>query len=111
MEIEYTHCLYCGRPFSKVAGGPLMKTIDHFIPVAYGGLNVRENRIYCCLECNHRKGGKNPKNWLKVVKKFFTQNYTRGSYEKEDLMKIAVSVEHFIQEKKGMPIGEYQRKY
>ena len=44
-------CLYCGRPAD---------TLDHVIPIAWGGTNDAENMQPICRNCNSKKGGKLP---------------------------------------------------
>lgn len=48
-------CAYCGD-----AGG----TIDHIMPLAYGGSNDWENLTGACLSCNSRKSDKLLLAWL-----------------------------------------------
>jgi len=43
-------CVYCGR------GGLLV--LDHDLPRSRGGLDVAENLITACTECNSSKGAK-----------------------------------------------------
>lgn len=50
---NYT-CQYCGRSTHDL-------TIDHVVPRSRGGLHVWENLTSACKPCNHRKGGKSPK--------------------------------------------------
>jgi 5-methylcytosine-specific restriction endonuclease McrA len=48
-------CQYCGQtlPTNDL-------TFDHVIPVAHGGRKDWENIVTCCIDCNRRKGGRNP---------------------------------------------------
>lgn len=41
-------CVYCGSEFAD--------TVDHSTPFARGGLDVPENRVSACRQCNLRKG-------------------------------------------------------
>lgn len=43
-------CYYCGTPLTEKN-----RTIDHVIPVSRGGSNRKENRVWCCRECNVSK--------------------------------------------------------
>lgn len=43
-------CYYCGTPLT-----PSNRTIDHMIPTARGGINRKENRVWCCRKCNAAK--------------------------------------------------------
>ncbi len=38
-------------------------TIDHIIPRAQGGKNIRENYMVLCWKCNNEKGNKDPLVW------------------------------------------------
>lgn len=48
--IIYDLCKYCGD------SDKLDISIDHDIPLARGGQNVRENLQFICLTCNRMKG-------------------------------------------------------
>jgi len=48
-------CLYCGGQFSRQ-----MLTRDHVVPLSHGGLDVWENVVSACYQCNSRKGGRTP---------------------------------------------------
>ncbi|MHB8736779.1 MAG: HNH endonuclease [Terriglobales bacterium] len=48
-------CVYCGAPATA---------IDHFVPVARGGTNDRDNLVTACKSCNSRKGAKDPIEWM-----------------------------------------------
>jgi 5-methylcytosine-specific restriction endonuclease McrA len=43
-------CIYCRKVVTKRD-----LTIDHLIPRAKGGTDDAENRVHCCLDCNHAK--------------------------------------------------------
>lgn len=43
-------CYFCGCPLT-----PSNRTIDHLIPLARGGRNIRTNRVWCCSKCNKEK--------------------------------------------------------
>lgn len=43
-------CYYCGCPLTEYN-----RTIDHLIPLARGGRNTRNNRVWCCSRCNKEK--------------------------------------------------------
>ncbi len=42
-------CPYCGKSIGSEA------RLDHIYPVSKGGLSVRSNLIFVCLECNQKK--------------------------------------------------------
>ena len=48
-------CAYC--EFSSPS------VVDHIVPVAQGGLSVRENLAPACRLCNSEKGNKTPEQW------------------------------------------------
>jgi 5-methylcytosine-specific restriction endonuclease McrA len=49
-------CQYCGsRP------GTSELSIDHVVPRAQGGRSSWKNCVLACTECNHRKGGRTPR--------------------------------------------------
>ena len=48
-------CQYCGE---KCSAENL--TFDHVIPIVMGGTKTWENIVTCCIDCNHRKGGRTP---------------------------------------------------
>jgi 5-methylcytosine-specific restriction endonuclease McrA len=48
-------CQYCGKKC-----GPEDLTFDHVVPIVLGGTKTWENIVTCCVECNHRKGGRTP---------------------------------------------------
>lgn len=45
-------CVYCG--VSKTDGAHI--TVDHLRPRAWGGKDVPENLVACCIDCNTLKG-------------------------------------------------------
>ena len=60
---ERSHCPYCARPLGpkedRAANGSVIKKhnhIDHMDPLELGGEDSIRNSIYCCWECNLRKG-------------------------------------------------------
>ncbi len=52
----------CGVCHAGGNGGALWKdlTFDHVVPIVKGGGKTWENIVTCCLECNHKKGGRTP---------------------------------------------------
>ena len=44
-------CPYCGLDLDEIPHA------DHIYPISKGGLSVKENMIYVCIQCNLRKGG------------------------------------------------------
>jgi 5-methylcytosine-specific restriction endonuclease McrA len=49
-------CQYCG---TRCASEDL--TFDHVTPAVKGGGKDWENIVTCCFKCNHRKGGRTPR--------------------------------------------------
>lgn len=47
-------CQYCGRHTPNL-------TIDHVKPRTHGGRHEWENIVTACQQCNHRKGGRTPR--------------------------------------------------
>ena len=53
---DHNTCQYCGsRP------GTQELSIDHVVPRAQGGRSSWKNCVLACTECNHRKGGRTPR--------------------------------------------------
>jgi len=49
-------CQYCGKVLK-----PSKITLDHVIPKSQGGRNSWKNLVCSCIECNHKKGPRTPK--------------------------------------------------
>ena len=49
-------CQYCG---DRTPEDDL--TYDHVVPKAQGGITCWTNIVTCCVGCNHRKGGRTPR--------------------------------------------------
>lgn len=47
---EQETCPYCDRPLGRD------RHADHIYPVSKGGLSVTSNMVWCCSECNMKKG-------------------------------------------------------
>ena len=47
-------CQYCGHPNKSM-------TLDHVIPRVRGGSHIWENVVTACIQCNHRKANRTPK--------------------------------------------------
>lgn len=52
-------CAYC-----KWQHDPDALTIDHIIPVQYGGRHEAANICLACGVCNSSKGGRTPEEWV-----------------------------------------------
>jgi 5-methylcytosine-specific restriction endonuclease McrA len=53
-------CPYCGGVFSKSDSH-----LDHIYPVSKGGLSIRKNLIFVCIDCNQKKGDLTLRNFIK----------------------------------------------
>ena len=51
------HCVYCESPCERLQ-------MDHFMPIARGGLTQPENMVPCCRPCNSSKSSNEPHEWL-----------------------------------------------
>ena len=49
-------CQYCGK---RASADEL--TYDHVVPKAQGGRTGWTNIVSCCIPCNHKKGGRTPR--------------------------------------------------
>jgi 5-methylcytosine-specific restriction endonuclease McrA len=59
LEASEGRCPYC---ICELVFGKIH--IDHVIPLARGGHNIRENIVACCEECNLRKHDKTPREFV-----------------------------------------------
>lgn len=56
-------CVYCGKELNGLF------TIDHVIPICFGGLSTSSNLVLSCKECNTVKGSElHPMYLLKALK-------------------------------------------
>ncbi|RKY91812.1 MAG: hypothetical protein DRQ01_07105 [Ignavibacteriae bacterium] len=72
------YCLYCGKKIKRVyewtMEGKTTRTYiqrDHMDPVSLGGADNARNTVYCCVECNRRKGNKTFSDWLKSLAPYY----------------------------------------
>lgn len=57
-------CYYCGTMLDTTKRStdkgekvtPKDLTIDHMVPMSRGGTGMIDNKVLCCLRCNHDKG-------------------------------------------------------
>lgn len=47
-------CVWCGLVFGALSDKRL--TIEHLVPIAFGGSNARDNTILACANCNRKRG-------------------------------------------------------
>lgn len=64
-------CAYCNKEIQR-------PTIEHFIPISNGGLNVKENILPICNKCNCSKQDSNFLEWYKK----------QSFYNQENILKI-----------------------
>ena len=57
---EGGHCFYCLRKLT-----PMVRCIDHVIPVVLMGSNSYRNLVSCCAECNSQKGEQKAEDFLR----------------------------------------------
>jgi 5-methylcytosine-specific restriction endonuclease McrA len=55
-------CTYCKIPLT-----PKTATYDHVIPIARGGLHVKENLTLACHSCNSSKKDRTPEEWRMIM--------------------------------------------
>lgn len=80
-------CLYCGKPITKYCDwtpdGKSKNTytnLDHMDPLFLGGEDSAKNMVYCCAECNKRKGKKPFIEWIGDLKASY-KKLARRVYE------------------------------
>jgi len=71
-------CRYCARYFNDV----VIKTKDHVVPTSRGGLNVKENRVFSCLNCNGWKADFSLESWLADLKRVLKKDKIRHPYDR-----------------------------
>lgn len=54
-------CCHCGTELTN-----LTMTLDHVIPVRYGGSNLDENLVASCAECNEARGREHVRNPIPI---------------------------------------------
>lgn len=50
-------CVYCGRAHNSIdeEGDKIRCVVDHFVPLALGGLSDISNLVFACSKCNREK--------------------------------------------------------
>lgn len=66
-EMGDRHCGYCGCRMVRAINLPRTCTVDHRKPRAFGGLDVPENWLLACLECNNRKGTMSESSFRRII--------------------------------------------
>ena len=67
-------CYYCGEKLT-----PETRTLDHMTPLARGGPNRQNNRVWCCKKCNSAKMDM-------TVEEFFIYKQLRKLYSGKELI-------------------------
>jgi 5-methylcytosine-specific restriction endonuclease McrA len=93
-------CRYCQRLFNEKAAptDPLKKTKDHVVPLSKGGHDKKENRVYCCYECNRWKNNHSLEVWLKLVKRSRSLLTKARSYTAKELNLIIQNIQSVLRE-------------
>jgi len=69
---HYT-CQYCGKKPPQIE-----LSLDHVIPKVLGGKTLWDNIVACCLQCNHKKGGRTPEQAnMKLLSKPYKPSYSQ----------------------------------
>jgi len=101
-------CLYCGKSIARFCDyNPTGKSknnivLDHMDPLCLGGDDTHKNTIYCCVECNARKGGKSFADWLKklespyreLAREVYIEKHGRSPEEFKPQSMIVIDLTH-----------------
>jgi len=58
------HCSYCNRRLTATT-----VTLDHEVPRALGGSEMRHNLVLACFDCNQRKADMPPEKFRAMIAK------------------------------------------
>lgn len=93
------YCYYCGKKLLKT-----IRTMDHKIPIMYGGISILPNLVPCCTECNELKSNLDStefKKWISMEDEMEKKRYRLrciGEHEKECILRgTCLSCEWFEQ--------------
>lgn len=91
IESQGGRCFYCNVMFGKIAYNikrnkyrVLTATIDHVIPVLWGGTNAEENLVGACCVCNGLKRQFVVSADRRVIRSFVLQEWERKGYVHPD---------------------------
>lgn len=100
------YCRYCRREFSHY----VEKTKDHVIPKSRGGYDKKENRVYCCNDCNQWKSDKMPDVWLIELKKVLKKDKYHTPYTRTMVGNMigALKIEISDKKSKSKKVSEYK---
>ena len=86
-------CRYCREQFDDF----VLRTKDHVVPLSRGGLNVKENMVYACKDCNGWKADYSLEQWLKDVKRVLKKNKIKEPYNVAKLGYMISAIQRQIQ--------------
>lgn len=91
-------CYYCFRQLvdSASAGESQYinsRTIDHFIPIDRGGINILYNIVICCFRCNQTKANLLPGEFNTFISQLLQRN-DHFRYSKQELINIINQVKY-----------------
>ena len=119
LQILKEKCKYCNRKFTVYDGmilresgkerrNEVIRTLDHVIALSLGGQNRKQNRVYCCYECNQWKADKTLKRFLHEVKKVSSDKMKiHFPYTKEMLHHMIITLEKMICDLESKKIKTY----
>lgn len=67
MHKHKNKCAYCGRLCCREKGRGNTATIDHVVPISYGGDNRKSNLTLACWRCNRWKGATSYADFLRLL--------------------------------------------
>lgn len=73
---ERDFCPYCGTKFSAAQAcnfGETTVHLDHMDPLDKGGEHSIRNTVYCCGQCNIRKGKRSFHKWLEKLEPYYKE--------------------------------------
>lgn len=95
-NLHSKYCFYCEKAFGKFPDGSVrIKTRDHIIPKKEGGLNKKENYVYCCKKCNEMKGHRMPEIFAADLRHMISEPGNRLGMQKV-LVKMLENVERLV---------------
>lgn len=99
-------CHYCKRLMTMQSDHlTLMCTIDHVIPRAHGGLDVRSNIVGACTQCNTARGTLPADLFARYVRRFGLPNASRlGTSNYVTRKKLVHAAAHMLENGLSEPI-------
>jgi hypothetical protein len=57
-------CVWCQRKVKPGTNDRQRRaSLDHWVPVSYGGHHGADNLLTCCIPCNSSRGDSHPEDW------------------------------------------------